>query len=408
MKLKSQYSYFIHPYIVEKRDYVRHLLKLLKNSDCTLKLWSKKEDSSIYKHFLPVIRKFMFKSFSYTPEQLDEFKKLSPEMKALHLAKESCTIFEYSIGSDVQGKIGERKGIFFDLTKMQIICFNTGVCFILLKTVLDGETTLEDLINYNYKFRDINSDFVSLQNNENIKIQTNSLKDINDISKIIKTITGNNSDATLLNLNDERFLTYSYACVDKADWNEKTNTEKIEEDFEKFANVLPYSYEIASESKANRFKTSKYVLFGSTKQGTALLTSTKNEKNQEILSNSFENEYLYSYILTLYKKLFLKKVCKDIKEDFEHTREDYVEFTQLVLLQETTDDNIGTELINKWEKSLEISKEFENTKEKMKIISKDKAIKKGVRSTLILTIILAVALAFSLVNFAIFMANLGK
>lgn len=42
-RIKYQYSYFIHPFIIEEKKYDKYLLKLLKDKHCKLKMWEKKE-----------------------------------------------------------------------------------------------------------------------------------------------------------------------------------------------------------------------------------------------------------------------------------------------------------------------------------------------------------------------------
>lgn len=78
---------------------------------------------------------------------------------------------------------------------MEIICFNTGICFLTFKTVLNGENNLDDVLNFNYKFRDINSNLSQLREYENIRIQTSTFKDIRDFSSLIKEIAGNSTGA---------------------------------------------------------------------------------------------------------------------------------------------------------------------------------------------------------------------
>lgn len=68
-------------------------------------------------------------------------------------------------------------GIYFDITKVELICFNTGICFLLFKTIIDGENNkFSDVVNFNYKFRDITSKADELKEFENIKIQTSIFK----------------------------------------------------------------------------------------------------------------------------------------------------------------------------------------------------------------------------------------
>ena len=79
---------------------------------------------------------------------------------------------------------------------------------------------------------------------ENIKIQTNSFKDAKDISKFIEKLTGKNDLAEKCNIEQERFITYSYACISQEDWNENSDIKAIEKTFFKFFKMLPASKEL--------------------------------------------------------------------------------------------------------------------------------------------------------------------
>ena len=36
-------------------------------------------------------------------------------------------IFEYNLNKDIQGKAGKKDGIFFNISKIEVICFNNGI-----------------------------------------------------------------------------------------------------------------------------------------------------------------------------------------------------------------------------------------------------------------------------------------
>ena len=44
----------------------------------------------------------------------------------------------HGIKKDIQGKTAERNGIFFKIPKVEIICFNTGICFLCIKTNIEA------------------------------------------------------------------------------------------------------------------------------------------------------------------------------------------------------------------------------------------------------------------------------
>ena len=72
--------------------------------------YCKEKDLKLYKYFLPEIRKFLFSSFDFTPNKLKELEKLPIETQSALLSRYPCTMFEYVLEKDIQGKTGEEKG----------------------------------------------------------------------------------------------------------------------------------------------------------------------------------------------------------------------------------------------------------------------------------------------------------
>lgn len=407
-KIKYQYSYFIHPFIIDEKKYDKYLLKLLTDKHCKLKIWEKEKDLNIYSYFLPNVRDYLFWTFSLTGEKKKKLEELDRNMQSVLLSKYPCTMFEYTLGQDVQGKVGEGNGIFFDIQKIEIVCFKTGVCFVLLKTIIEGENHFSHVLNFNYKFRDINSEFVSLKNYENIRLQTSSLKDIKELSSIIKGITGPNKDAKEMNLEEERFLTYSYVCLETTEGNQEKDIKDSKEEFMKFYNILPSNYQVNySEQRyqEDTLETLKYTQMGFTKQGTVLLTSSVNPENYTKLPFTFEQEYLYTYLLVLYKKIYLKKMNLEFKrtKKFQKTRSELLEFTKTIWMQEVTNDSEGGKIYEKWKKTLELEYLYQETKNKFDIVYKDLNIEKTGKSNYYIIAVLILILVFNIINFITFM-----
>ena len=406
LKTKYQYSYFIHPYVVEESKYSNYLYKLLKDKHCKLKIFEKQKDLNLYTYFLPSVRDFMFWTFNMDVNRKKVYDELDTKMQANLLSKYPCTIFEYSLGDDVQGKIGEKNGIFFEISKMEIICFNTGICFIVLKTNLEEENNFSNLLNFNYKFRDINSEFISLKDYENIRLQTNNLKDIKELKTIIKSITGENKGAKELNLEEERFLTYSYVCIDEKYWNDENTFENIENEFIKFINVLPNNDKTNFDKDLNKnsmLGIKKYAKLGVTKQGAFLFTSSIDIQNYTNLLFSFEREMLYTYILSIYMKIYLKKLGNEFsnKKKIDSAKINFVEFTKSIWILEITDNIEGSQIFNKFKQILELEYIYQRVKEKYDIYYKDLSLNKSKKTNYIIAIILITTLIFNIINFII-------
>ena len=48
LKTKYQYTYFIYPYVIKESRYQKYLQKLLKDSNCKLRIFRKDKDLDIY------------------------------------------------------------------------------------------------------------------------------------------------------------------------------------------------------------------------------------------------------------------------------------------------------------------------------------------------------------------------
>ncbi|MEI3390052.1 MAG: hypothetical protein V8R30_00140 [Clostridia bacterium] len=395
LKTRYQYTYFIYPYVIEEKNYSKYLLRLLKDKKCTMKKFDIAKDLSIYQNFLPNIRKFMFWSFNYTKQQMRELESLDNELKANILSKYPCTMFDYNIKQNVQGKVQNEDGIYFDITKVELICFNTGICFLLFKTIIDGENNkFSDVVNFNYKFRDITSKADELKEFENIKIQTSIFKDSKDIIKFIKDITGNTSLAEDLNIDQERFITYSYACILQEDWNDNVEIKTIEKLFFKFFKVLPAHKElndIITEDYFNKPPNSKYIKYGFSNVGTALLTSDIAVDNYTKLPFRFENEQLYLYILCLYKKFYLAKVNYEL--DRKDCQQEFLSFTKNFLIEEVSNDETESCLEKNWSEKLDIDRMFNKIKNKYDMLYKSTNVEKTkIKQNIIILILIVIML----------------
>src|SRR5699024_9478283 len=148
-------------------------------------------------------------------------------------------IFEYELKKDIQAKMGEKSGIFINIQRVEIICFNTGICFLCMKTNVEDSLEFSNILNFNYKFRDINQESASLENYDNIRVKNDTFSSAETLKNFIKNITGSNIEAMKLDISTERFLTYSYVCIDQENWNNTNSFESIKHYFTKYVNILP-------------------------------------------------------------------------------------------------------------------------------------------------------------------------
>lgn len=402
LKTNYQYTYFIHPFILKESRYQKYILKMLKDKNCNLKIFQKEKDLRMYKYFLPKTREFLFSSFAFGKSKLKKLEELPIETQAAILKKYPCNIFEYKLQKDIQAKMGEKNGIFFEIQKIEIICFNTGICFLVMKTNIEDYEDFSNILNFNYKFRDINKEYASLENYDNIKIQTDSFSNIETLQEFIHDITGSIAETNKLDIDTERFLTYSYTCIDQESWNNGTSFENVKGYFAKYVNILS-----ADDSRAidanniDVFSRWKYAKVGLSKLGVMLFSSSADMNNYTIMPDEYEKEYFYTYIINLYKKIYLRKLNMQFKDStkIKKARKGFIEFTKELWIQEISEDDIGTLFNYKLQNTFELEKLYGEVKNKYDALYKEFNIEKDRKLTIAIGVILIASLIFNVLNF---------
>lgn len=406
LKTNYQYTYFVHPFVVAENKYQKYLLSLIKDNRFVLKVFQKNKDIDLYNYFLPKTREYLFSSFSHTGSKLEKLEDLPEDTKAAILSKYPCTIFEYKLEEDIQGKAQE-KGIFFKVRKIEIICFNTGICFFTMKTNIEDSSSFADVLNFNYKFREINQE-KRLNNYDKIYLQTSTFDDVNKLTEFIKDITGSDLESMKLDIDTQKFLTYSYVCIDRQAWNSNKNFEDIEYDFNKYANFLPADNSAdLDKNTAVQFSEWKYAKFGFTKQGVVLFTSSSDINNFTDLPDKFENEYFYTYILNLYKKIYLKKLEVEFKKmsNIKKARKKFIEFTKNVWILDVTEDEVGSKINLMLVKIFELDRLFGEIKTKYDVLYKESNIEKNSKIMIVVAIVLVISLVFNVLNYMAVLRN---
>ncbi len=114
------------------------------------------------------------------------------------------------------------------------------------------------------------------------------------------------------------------------------------------------------------------------KLGVMLFSSSEDMNNYTILPNEYENQYLYTYIINLYKKIYLKKIAvelKDPKKKVKKARKNLLNLLKM-WIQEITEDEIGTMLNHKIQETLELEELYNEVKTKYDVLYKDLNIEK--------------------------------
>ena len=412
LKTKYQYTYFLHPYTIEESKYQKYIQKLLKDKRCKYKVFEKEKDLDIYNFFLPNIREYLFPTFELRGEKRKEFEKLSIEKKSKKISAESVAYFTYDIAGDIQGKVGTENGIFFKIEGIEIICFQSGICFFAMKTHLENTNHFSDLLDFNYRFKGINSEFISLKNYENIKIQTDTFKDIKDITDFIEQFTGiyKKSIKSKEEITNSQFYTYSYVCLESNQWNEKNSFTNFENDFLKFANVLPNEYNSDFDKEnvdhnLHIIEKLKYVKTILSNTSSNMICSGIDTYNYTKLPYEYENQYFYMYMFSLYKIMFLRKLNIEFKsyDRIIKMREKFVKFTKDIWNKEITLDDTGSLYYKILNETLGLEVLYEEIRNKYEVIYKQLNIEKNNTYYSIIVILLMFSLIFNTINILLLM-----
>lgn len=408
LKVKYQYTYFIKPFLIEEDKYQNYLFSLLNNKNYKLKIFEKEKDFNIYKYFMQNTREYFFPTFEFNRKKQKDFENMIKSLQAKKLSKLHCNVFEYSLNKDIQGKVDEIEGIFFNIEKIEIICFDTGVCFLVIKTNINNSDKFSDVLNFNYRFKDINSDYSKLRDFTNIKIQTDKFSSMKELSNFIDDIIkvkNNSIGLKEVDLYNKRFFVYTYTCIDQDNWSTEEDFEKIQSDFLRFSNVISNSDTL--DFNLNEFNKNvqtveqyKYSKFGFAKNSASLLTSGMDINNYTNLLYNYENEYLYTLIISLYQRIYLKKLETEFKnkKDINKIRRKFTKFTKEILINEITNSTTGTIFYNKWKEVLELREIYEGIKNNYEIIYKDLEIEKNNKSNKVILVFLAISMLLNIFN----------
>ena len=131
------------------------------------------------------------------------------------------------------------------------------------------------------------------------------------------------------------------------------------------------------------------------------MTSSHDMNNYTILPEEYENAYLYTYLFTLYQKIYLKKLSLEFKETpkVKRTRKRFISFSKNMWISEITEDETGSMLYHKLKETLELDELYYKVKGEYDIYYKELNIEKNKKATFVIALILVGSLIFNIMNF---------
>ena len=403
LKTNYQYTYFIYPFAISTTKYKKYILSLLNNKRCILKFFDSFKDIDLYNYFIPSIKSNIFQDFSFSKEKIEAFHKLSHSSQLKEILNQNCIMFEYNLANELQGKTDEKDGIFFKVQKIELICFKTGICFLLFKTHIEETDSFSDLLNFNYKFSNINLENKNLKKLEEIKVQTDIFSNMQYISDIIEEITQKKINSQELDIDDDLFLVYAYACIDSKFWNKDNDFQNIENEFLKFSNLYPSNTNVRIDyEKLTMLSNASYMKLRINNKGSFLICSSTDSNNYTKLPDMYEKQYLYTYILALHQRYYLKKLGKEFAKTkrAKKTIQQFLDFTNKIWINEVTTESFGQKIYNRCREKMNLEILYQEVKNKYDVFYKEKNIEKTIKQNKIFICLIVVTLIFCIANLA--------
>ena len=401
LKINYEYTYFIYPFAINEKNYKKYVINLIKDPKFTLRLYDNFKDIDLFNYFMPSIRKNIFQDFTFSKEKIEAYRKISPSNKYKLLEEQNSLIFDYNLENEIQGKIEEKDGIFFKITKIELVCFKSGICFLLFKTNLEETEKYSDLLNFNHKFTNINLENKNLKKLEKIRVQTNTFENIEEITQIIESISGKKISSTELDIDENMFLTYSYVCIDSKDWNKEIDFENIKNEFLKLSTISPSNTNINVDyDKLNMITNSSYMKIRINNKGSFLICSSTDVNNYTKIPNIYEREYLFTYLIAIHQRYYLKQLSKEYnnKSNIKKTAEKFIAFTKNIWINEVTTEGLGQKIYKRCKEKLNLEELYQEVKSKYDTFYKEEKIDKNIKQNKYIIILLVLSIIFGMAN----------
>ena len=177
--------------------------------------------------------------------------------------------------------------------------------------------------------------------------------------------------------------------------------DNIRSSYIKYANILPNDNNVNFEKEDMKVISKwKYAKLGLTKQGITLFSSSCDMNNYTVFPQEFQEQYLYTYILALYTKIYLKKINLEFihSTNIKKARKQFIKFTQTLWINEVTNEDTGS-LFNQYLKDvLELKTMYLDAKNKYDILYKELNIEKSAKNNMFIVILLVVAILINIIN----------
>lgn len=366
LNAKYQYTHFIYPFTVQDGKYYEFLKSILNTKNLwEFKIHEEKEDEESYNFFLPYMKKFLFPTLTWNSEYIKEFKSANTNKKLNMIKKSSCSTFKLDMnvlkkGTNYKKSFGQ---ILFDILEIKLICFETGICFI------DIKTEIEEVADINFdKILDFNESFRNIMNKDCTNIKAKDIDNINDISVFIRSVISPYESKDISRKAYDKMFTYSYVCLDKECWNKKQDYAKIKNEFYKLQYVMNSSSSAIFNNENetldnNSYSRWQFSEFGFSKESGVVLVSDAEKYNITKMPYNYEKKYLYMLLLAFYQRVSLINFSQDLiqnsKQAIRPLKTKLNKFTHSSWFSQITNSENGMDIWKKWQEAFELKELYD-------------------------------------------------
>lgn len=407
LKTNFHYTYFIYPFLISESKYKDFIGKFFKDSNWEFVIHDMAANLNTYSYFLPYVKKFLMPTIYWGEGYKKSFEKLSDKKKIDIISRLTCSNFRYKIeekeGSNEKCDI---TGIKCRITNLELICFEPGICFLVLKTRIDKEGQLytNDILDFNYKFRTLNPKYLKKKKSEGILLQNVEFACAEDLSSFISNMLYGFEDVEKENIYFDRLFTYSYLCLDESEWNDNRNLDDILNVFYKFQYVLPDDYGSTFDPdfkgiKENTYTRWKYSIYGFSRESGVVFSSEREAFNTLKLPKYYETMYFYIFLLAFYQRvsliLFSEELMAGGGKNIERLKDRLTKFTHFSWFSQITNSEQGMDIWKKWQKAFDLPELFDEVQKEYSEYYGYLAARGQERINLILIVIYTVSMLFS-------------
>ena len=136
-------------------------------------------------------------------------------------------------------------------------------------------------------------------------------------------------------------------------------------------------------------------------KGSFLICSSTDVNNYTKLPIQYENQYLYTYLIALHQRYYLKKLARDF--NFKNNRlvsKRFIEFSKNIWINEVTTEDLGQKIYNRCKQKMNLSELYQEVKIKYDTSYKEAKIGKHIKQNRIIIFLLVLTSIIGVANFA--------